>query len=164
MKTHYYLGWFNNSFPDYLGRVLQEEITDRRSLAMISSNPCNDEDDGASERSWLDQAGIVFDESHLINYRVRKQDAQLLIQQASVIFVLGGDTVKQNEFLAEYELTDPIKKAMPSSLEQVLVQLTCLPNGYAQETWAITLKRALYTMELVLIIFLSCLTLILKII
>lgn len=111
MKTHYYLGWFNNSFPDYLGRVLQEEITDRRSLAMISSNPCNDEDDGASERSWLDQAGIVFDESHLINYRVRKQDAQLLIQQASVIFVLGGDTVKQNEFLAEYELTDPIKKS-----------------------------------------------------
>lgn len=39
MKTHYYLGWFNNFFPEKLGRILQEDITDRKSLVMISSNP-----------------------------------------------------------------------------------------------------------------------------
>ena len=39
MKTHYYLGWFNNFFPENLVRVLQEDITDRKSLVMISSNP-----------------------------------------------------------------------------------------------------------------------------
>lgn len=111
MKTHYYLGWFNHFFPDNLGRVLQEDITDRKSLVMISSNPFFNEDDGATELSWLDQAGIKFDEYHLINYRVQKEDAQTLIQEASVIFLLGGNTVNQNEFLMEYELPDWIKKS-----------------------------------------------------
>ncbi|KGA96146.1 cyanophycinase [Alkalihalobacillus alcalophilus ATCC 27647 = CGMCC 1.3604] len=111
MKTHYYLGWFNNTFPENLGKILQEDITDRKSLAMISSNPFFYEDDGATERSWLDQAGIMFDEYHLINYRVQKKDAQTLIQNASVIFLLGGDTLKQNGLLMEYELSDLIKES-----------------------------------------------------
>ncbi|WP_144569729.1 Type 1 glutamine amidotransferase-like domain-containing protein [Bacillus pseudomycoides] len=111
MKTHYYLGWFNNFFPENLGRVLQEDITDRKSLVMISSNPFSYEDDGATERSWLDQAGIIFDEYHLINYRVQKEEAQTLIQNASVIFLLGGNILKQNGFLMEYELSDLIRKS-----------------------------------------------------
>ncbi len=111
MKTHYYLGWFSNFFPENLGRVLQEDITDRKSLVMISSNPSFYEDDGATERSWLDQAGIMFDEYHLINYRVQKEDAQTLIQNASVVFLLGGSILKLNGFLMEYELSDLIKKS-----------------------------------------------------
>lgn len=111
MKTHYYLGWFSNFFPKNLGRVLQEDITDRKSLVMISSNPFFYEEDGATERLWLDQAGILFDEYHLINYRLQKEEAQALIQDASVIFVLGGNTLKQNGFLKEYELSDLIRKS-----------------------------------------------------
>ncbi|WP_188455758.1 Type 1 glutamine amidotransferase-like domain-containing protein [Virgibacillus oceani] len=111
MKTHYYLGWFSNFFPEKLGKVLQEDITDRKSLTMISSNPSLYEGDGATERSWLDQAGIIFDEYHLINYRVQKEAAHTLIQNASVIFLLGGNTVEQNDFLMEYELSDLIKKS-----------------------------------------------------
>ena len=111
MKTHYYLGWFNNFFPGNLGSVLQEDITDRKSLAMISSNPSVFEDDGATERSWLDEADIMFDEYHLINYRVQKEDAQTIIQNASVIFLLGGNLLNQNGFLMEYELSESIKKS-----------------------------------------------------
>lgn len=111
MKTHYYLGWFNNFFPENLVRMLQEDITDRKSIAMISSDPFFYEDDGSTERSWLEQAGIMFDEYHLINYHVQKEDAQTLIQNASVIFLLGGNTIKQNGFLMEYELSDLIKKS-----------------------------------------------------
>lgn len=91
--------------------MLQEDITDRKSLAMISSNPLFYEDDGAIERTWLEQAGIIFDEYHIINYRVQKEDAQTLIQNASVIFLLGGNTLKQNEFLMEYELSGLIKES-----------------------------------------------------
>ncbi|MER2030628.1 MAG: Type 1 glutamine amidotransferase-like domain-containing protein [Solibacillus sp.] len=111
MKTRYYLGWFNNFFSDNLGKVLQEDITERKSLAMISSNPSIYEENGVAERSWLDQAGIIFDEYHLINYRVQKEDAHTIIQDASVIFLLGGNTVKQNDFLMEYELSDSIKES-----------------------------------------------------
>ncbi|MCZ8535394.1 Type 1 glutamine amidotransferase-like domain-containing protein [Psychrobacillus psychrodurans] len=111
MKTHYYLGWFNNLFPVNLCSVLQQDITDRKSLVMISSNPSIYEEAGATERSWLDQASIMFDEYHLINYRVQKEDAKTIIQNASVIFLLGEDTLKQNGFLIEYELSDSIKKS-----------------------------------------------------
>ncbi|WP_409250624.1 Type 1 glutamine amidotransferase-like domain-containing protein [Bacillus sp. SCS-153A] len=111
MKTHYYLGWFNNFFPEKLGRLLQEDITDRKSLVMISSNPSIFEENGSTERSWLDQAGIMFDEYDLINYRVQKDEAQTKIQNASVIFLLGGDILKQNDFLKEYELSDSIKES-----------------------------------------------------
>ena len=111
MKTHYYLGWFNDFFPENLGKALQEDITDRKSLAMISSNPLLYEDNGTTERSWLDQAGIIFEDYHLINYYVQKEDAQTIIQNASAIFLLGGDTLKQNEFLIDYELSDLIKKS-----------------------------------------------------
>ncbi|MBA2176222.1 Type 1 glutamine amidotransferase-like domain-containing protein [Halobacillus locisalis] len=112
MKTHYYLGWFNHFFPENLKSVLQEDITDRKSVVMISANPSSyEEEDGATEQSWLDQAGILFDEYHLINNHVLKEDAQTLIQEASVIFLLGGDPLKQIAFLKEYELSEWIKKS-----------------------------------------------------
>ncbi|WP_432352062.1 Type 1 glutamine amidotransferase-like domain-containing protein [Sporosarcina sp. A2] len=111
MKTHYYLGWFSNFFPENLGRALQDDITDRKSLVMISSNPSIYEEEGATERSWLDQAGIMFDEYHLINYRVKKEDAQTLIRNASVILLLGGSILKLNDFLMDYELSDLVKKS-----------------------------------------------------
>ncbi|MDP4550098.1 Type 1 glutamine amidotransferase-like domain-containing protein [Alkalihalobacillus macyae] len=111
MKTHYYLGWFRNFFPENLRKVLKEDIIDRKSIVMISSNPSLYEDNGATERSWLDQASIKFDEYHLINYRVQKEDAQTLIHNASVIFLLGGNNLKQNVFLMEYELSNWIKKS-----------------------------------------------------
>ncbi|TYS67699.1 cyanophycinase [Sutcliffiella horikoshii] len=111
MKTHYYLGWFSNYIPEDLTRVLQEDITDRKSIAMISSNPDMYEEVGAVERSWLDVAGITFDEYHLINYQVQKEDAQTLLEKASVIFLLGGNPVKQNDFLMEYELSESIKQS-----------------------------------------------------
>lgn len=111
MKTHYYLGWFNNFFPEKLGKILQKDICNRKSLVMISSNPLSSEADGAIERSWFDEVGIVFDEYHVINAYIQKEDAQNLIQHASVIFLLGGNTIKQNEFLIEYELAEPIKES-----------------------------------------------------
>ena len=111
MKTHYYLGWFNNFFPQKLVEVLQSDICNRKSLVMISSNPSSFEEVGVTERLWFEQADILFDEYHVINYRVQKEDASLIIQNASVIFLLGGNTVKQNEFIMEYELSDMIKNS-----------------------------------------------------
>ena len=113
MKTHYYFGWFNDVFLEKLVRLLHEDITDRKSLVMISANPFlhKNEEVGATERSWLDQANIMFDEYHLIDYSVQKEEAQKLIQNTSVIFLLGGNTVEQNGLLIKYELSDLIKKS-----------------------------------------------------
>ncbi|MFF2910551.1 Type 1 glutamine amidotransferase-like domain-containing protein [Paenibacillus sp. NPDC057934] len=116
MSTHYYFSWFNNFFPEKLVHRLHEDIQDRKSLVMISADPSGYTGeqinfDDVSEWTWLNQANILFDEYHFIDYRMQKEDARRLIQNASVIFLCGGYPVLQNDFLAEYELSDVIKNS-----------------------------------------------------
>ncbi|WP_339798774.1 Type 1 glutamine amidotransferase-like domain-containing protein [Paenibacillus sp. FSL R5-0744] len=116
MTTHYYLSWFNNFFPEKLVHCLHEDIQDRKSLVMISAEPSGYTGeqiniDDVSECTWLNQANIIFDEYHFIDYRMQKKEAQRLIHNASVIFLCGGDPVLQNDFLADYELSNVIKNS-----------------------------------------------------
>lgn len=116
MKTHYYFSWFNHFFPEKLVHCLQEDIQDRKSLVMISANPSGYKDeqvnfDDVSEWTWLNQANIIFDEYHFIDYRMQKEDAQRFIRNASVIFLCVGYPVLQNDFLLDYELSDVIKNS-----------------------------------------------------
>ncbi|MBP2114044.1 Type 1 glutamine amidotransferase-like domain-containing protein [Paenibacillus silagei] len=116
MSTHYYFSWFNDFFPDKLVQWLQEDLQDRHSLVMISAQPSNYEDgqinfEDIMEWTWLHQANLMFDEYHFIDYRMPKEEARQWIQNASVIFLCGGDPVQQNNFLAEYELTDVFKNS-----------------------------------------------------
>lgn len=146
MKTHYYLSWFNDFFPEKLVKLLHEDITDRRSLVMISGQPSGHKDeqvnmDEVFEKTWFDQANLIFDEYHLIDDRMQKEDAQRLIQNASVIFLGGGYTVLQNDFLAEYGLSKLIKhsNALTMGASAGAINLSakwlCSPNGgYNVET------------------------------
>lgn len=66
MKTHYYLDWFyDKGFSEKLVNVLHEDITDRKSLVMISaeSSDFSDEQvniDSVFERTWFNQANIFL--------------------------------------------------------------------------------------------------------
>lgn len=111
MKTHYYLGWMSNFLSGPLADELQNDLLDRKSLVMISANPFSDEADGSTELSWLHHAGIEFEEYHVINYGVQKETAAGLLQNASVIFLLGGNTIEQNNFLVDYDLMELIRES-----------------------------------------------------
>jgi len=81
---------------------------------MISAESPDDEQvniDDFFERTWFNQANIFFDEYHLIDHRTQKEDAQRFIQNASVVFLCGGDPRQQKHLLTEYELSDLIKKS-----------------------------------------------------
>src|SRR5690606_23969212 len=104
MKTHYYMGWMNSFLPEPLAKALQEDLTDWKSLVLVSAVPFSAEADGAAERSWLAHAGIEFEEYHVINRSMQKEEAQALLQEASAIFLLGGNTIEQNDFLKDYGL------------------------------------------------------------
>ncbi|AKG36674.1 Type 1 glutamine amidotransferase-like domain-containing protein [Paenibacillus durus] len=146
MKTHYYLSWFNDFFPEKLVQWLHEDIKDRKSLVMISAQPSGYKVeqiniDDVSEWTWLNQANIIFNEYHLIDNRMQKEDAQRLIQNASVIFLCGGDPVLQNDFLAEYELSDVIKSsnavimgASAGAINMAAKWLSLKNTGYEVET------------------------------
>lgn len=114
MNTHYYFSWFNDCLPDRLAGWLQEDIQERHSLVMISAQPSDYDGERinfeeVTEWTWLNQANLIFDECHFIDYRMQKEEAQRLIQNASVLFMCGGDPVQQSNFLAEYELAAVIK-------------------------------------------------------
>lgn len=115
MKIHYYLDWFyEKGFSEKLTNVLREDITDRKSLVMISAKPPEYDEveetiDNVFEKTWFNQADIIFGEYHLVNEHTQKEDAQLLIQNASVVFLCGGDTQHQKHLLTEYGLSDLIK-------------------------------------------------------
>lgn len=111
MNIHYYLGWFNHGISDKLVKLLNEDITDRKSLVMISGNTTHNHEEiiGATERSWLEKGNIKFDEYNLIDFDIDKEAAQHLVSNASVVFLLGGNPSEQNKLLVEYELFEEIK-------------------------------------------------------
>ncbi|MCE3204100.1 Type 1 glutamine amidotransferase-like domain-containing protein [Paenibacillus sonchi] len=146
MCTHYYFSWFNDFLPERLVQCLHEDIQDRQSLVMISAQPSDYESeqinfDDISEWTWLNQANLIFDEYHFIDYRMQKEEAQRFLQNASVIFLCGGDPVQQNDFLAEYELMDVMKNskavimgASAGALNMAAQWLSLKNTGYEVET------------------------------
>lgn len=117
MKTCYYLDWFyDNGFPEKLVNVLNEDITERKSIVMISAESPDYQDEQVSidnvfEKTWFNNANIFFDEYHLIDHNTHKEVAQQLIQNASVVFLCGGYPQYQKHLLEKYELLDLIKKS-----------------------------------------------------
>ena len=117
MKTCYYLDWFyDNGFPEKLVNVLNEDITERKSIVMISAESPDYQDEQVSidnvfEKTWFNNADIFFDEYHLIDHNTHKEVAQQLIQNASVVFLCGGYPQYQKHLLEKYELSDLIKKS-----------------------------------------------------
>lgn len=113
MTIHYYFSWFDEELPENLIQLLDEDLVDRKSLVMISGQPTTME---TSNRNivtdiWLSSGGIIFEESHLIDYRTSKEEAYRLIQQASAIFLCGGSPVSQQQFLVDYGLSEVLKKS-----------------------------------------------------
>ncbi|MNI54331.1 Peptidase family S51 [compost metagenome] len=93
--------------------MLHEDITDRKSLVMISADSPDSKEqdniDSVFERTWFNQANLFFDEYHLIDHRTQKKDAQRLIQNASVIFLCGGYCMHQKHLLIKNGLWDLLK-------------------------------------------------------
>lgn len=113
MQIRYYFSWFDDGLPETIISLLQEDLTDRKSLVMISGQPSNFEEstNNVVTESWLKPAGILFDEYQMIDYRTTKEEAHRLLKKASAIFLCGGYPILQNAFLMDYDLSEPIKQS-----------------------------------------------------
>jgi len=113
MKTHYYFGWFNETMPKEVGELLNQDLTSKKSLVMISTVPAefeyNDNFSKWVKESWFDYATVIFEEHHLIDYRVTKEDAEALLKDASAILLHGGHPGSLKNFIEEYNLDTAIK-------------------------------------------------------
>ena len=115
MKTHYYFGWFNNIMPKQVGNSLNKDLADKKSLVMICTTPSDYKDNDSLsswvKESWFESAGVVFDHYHSIDYRMKKEEAQKRLKNASAILLHGGYPVSLKNFLAEYEMFEAIKSS-----------------------------------------------------
>jgi len=115
MKTLYFFSWFNSTILEQPAELLCNDLPNRNSLVSICTNPSehdyNDQFVAAIIAEWLNPAGLTFAEYHLIDYRIPKEKALMLILNASTIFLHGGSPSSLNAFLAEYELAAAIKES-----------------------------------------------------
>jgi len=110
MKIHYYSGWFDENMPQNYLQSLRNDITDTKSLVLIWGCWGGDELIDFVQNTWLKPGNITFDNCHLVDNRKTKEEGHKLIKEASVLFILGGDTQPQADFFAQYELAAPIKQ------------------------------------------------------
>ena len=113
MKTHYYFDWFNKDMPKHVADTLLNDLHERKSLVFIGSNPAdysfNFGQADIAAGKWLEPAGVGFDEYSIIDYRTTREDAHIVIKNASAIFFLGGQAATQRAFLDEYDLLTAIE-------------------------------------------------------
>ncbi|MCL2375786.1 MAG: Type 1 glutamine amidotransferase-like domain-containing protein [Defluviitaleaceae bacterium] len=114
-KTHYYFGWFNGTMPKEVGQMLNNDMPDKKSLAIIYTSPAehktNDEWLDFTKNKWFEAAGVVFENYHSIDYRVSKEEAHKLLTNASAILLHGGYCDRLHAFIKEYEISDVIKQS-----------------------------------------------------
>ena len=115
-KTHYYFSWFSNGLPKEIADLLQSDILEKKSLVTICTKPfggsaIEEEEYRMVKDDWLGAADIVFNEYHFIDYEIKKEDAHEILKNASVIYLHGGDTHIQGEFIREYELEVSIRNS-----------------------------------------------------
>ncbi len=114
MPKYYFLSGFDEQkgFPDYLINHFNKNISDKKSLVFICTTPNSFKiNDYYFEinKNWFDQSKLNFDEVKLIDYRMSKEEAQTIVTNASCVFLCGGMTLMQNNFLDEYDLKDILR-------------------------------------------------------
>jgi len=114
-KIHYYFGWFEGTIPKQIADLLNKDLKDKKSIAIITTAPADNEyTDGMlafAKDTWFEPAGAWFEEYHSIDYRISKEKAQELLKNASAILLHGGYAAQLKGFIAEYEMADVIKQS-----------------------------------------------------
>lgn len=117
-KIRYYFGWFEGIVPKQIADSLNEDLENKKSIAIITTAPADNEyTDGMllfAKDTWFEPAGIFFEEYHSIDYRTGKEKAHELLKNVSAILLHGGYTAQLKDFIAEYEMADAIKRSNAS--------------------------------------------------
>ena len=113
MKTAYFFSGFDAAgFPEGIARRLREDIPVRGMLLFIASSPAGYEKSEYylnGNKRWFEKAGIVFKEYRLLDDRIDADTARGLIDTASCILLMGGDTLAQFSHIKTAGLLDAIR-------------------------------------------------------
>ena len=113
MKKIYMFSGVNkiNGFNEKQREYLTKDIKDNMNICFVASTFDNDKNDIYYTKllEFFKDINITFNKSNLIDKRVNKSDAKKFINDAHIIFLMGGDPYLEMKSIEEYGLKDLIK-------------------------------------------------------
>lgn len=107
MKVSLLTSGFPNGFTDDFIRCVKEYYNNNGSFVFIASDFAGHSKTDSYLNKFLSMFrnnGIVFNEVRVIDDRITKEKAVQYIEKADIIWIAGGDTLKQISYLKEYNL------------------------------------------------------------
>ena len=105
-------GFPDHHFPEEIVARLKVELPVRKSLVFISAWPEEYErNDGDSDgmHAMFEEVGLPFEKHYVIDCRTSPSEAKRLIEEASCIFLMGGNATAQMALIKEKDIADAIK-------------------------------------------------------
>ncbi len=105
-------GFPDRHFTAEIAARLQAELPVRKSLVFISAWPEEyekNDDDSDGMHAMFEEVGLPFEKHCVIDQRTSSSEASRLIQEASCIFLMGGNATAQMALIKEKDIVDAIK-------------------------------------------------------
>lgn len=113
MKILYLASNFNNAFPkDFIGS-LKEHYCANGTMSFVASDfESYSKTDKYKENlvKMFDEGGINFRETYTIDNRTPSKEANHHIQNSDIVWISGGDVLKQINSIKNYELIPSLKE------------------------------------------------------
>ncbi len=114
MSTYILTSMFHNGFNAQIAEVFRQKISKRNKFAFVASEfEKTHEKTDKYFRFFLnmfEEIGILFEETYVIDGRMRADEAQRLVAEADVIWLSGGDTPTQFCYFQKYGLDTAFKQ------------------------------------------------------
>ena len=114
MSIYILTSWFPNGFNNEIAELMKKSIKRRTKFAFIASEfEKNHEktDQYFKEILGLFQnIGIYFEKSYVVDGRMEKEVAKDVVRAADVVWLAGGDTPTEYQYLLKYELIDILRE------------------------------------------------------
>ena len=145
MGIYYFFSGFDGEkgFTPEISQSLRTHITGKKSLVFIASNPHGHEKTDfytKHQTNWFCNAGIVFETVHILDDRKTQQECAQIIQNASAIFLCGGTTLLQIDFIRQYNLIPMLKQfsgvimGISAGAINMATRSFCSPEGEQNST------------------------------
>lgn len=112
MKVSILTSGFPNGFTDEFIKCIKEYYCNKGSFVFVASDF---EEHSKTDKyvgiflNMFENNGITFEKVHVVDNRVTKEEAMKYIENAEIIWLSGGDTLKQISHLKDYSLIPALR-------------------------------------------------------
>ena len=113
MKVSFLTSWFSDGFTKDFMTCINEYYKSNGSFVFIASDFTDyikTDKNYKNIISTFNENNIEFTKSYIIDDRTSKEEASKFIEDADIVWISGGDTLKQIKYIKEYNLIKSLQK------------------------------------------------------